>query len=1101
MASNDSFETKLNNFENELKDEKSFEKKLNSLFEENYNEIIEDILILKEDIFLNQIKEGVKLLLEDYYTDKCFTDERLKKLINKYEEEIYLKYNHDYSLINKVWTSSDKVTKRRTNNENYLTGFRKHCIHTDDHALHNCCSVKEGRRSNKNCHFICVYSSDIKKEIKFVICELCKKVYYSTFILSYCNNCNVEYFTSLLTSEENPDMLLATWKNYHCPQLINEKMKCMQCHNYIYINMKNGYLNCLNKNCEFVSKPSRILWTCSFCKTDFKSEAIPYNPLDILNIKKLIKQIILLKHKAHPKKIPCCKLNVFFTEFFHKKECNGLLYEMELNGKLIVVCEKCHAINYYERFKWTCPKCGKRFRDKDDNPNTTNNTRKNSYLGDNKNNNTSNFNLESKNESKELIFDEDNNSIKNDKKTIENQRVRKEIYYSPNISKLRRRKRFKSQAEDDVIYLRDMNKTTIDNKENDNNKLEPNNEKKDDQTNKNEKNNYYNKKFRKFGAKNNNSDQKNLFENKNDVTEENIDNNLQKKINSPIIERKSRIKGLYSRLNNNKKDDDKDKKENEKETKEFTIENENKRYLSPRLMWKKRRETDNSKNQNILSLYACNIDENEDKEIKVKENNEKEEENKKSKNKEKEDQNKKGSGIGLYKRRYKRLLKLEKEEEEKEEKKDEKKEDKKEEIKEEKKEDKKEEKGESSPRSPRSPISPRRRRFSRIEKEINLEEQNNKPNNNEDNEEGKETKAKIILKEEENDEKKEEKEEKKEKIAMSIIPGVSEHLYNHINKRISKILERCKIPVFNVEDYMFDRKLGEGGYAIIFAVYKMDDETCKEFAMKKIIAGTLNEIDKFTKEFELVYSCNHPNIMKIYGICIRMLDQTTYSLYVLMEISTGDWDTDIKKRLLKNKSYTEKELIDILRQLTGALLFMQQKLKISHRDIKPQNILMFGENTYKIADFGEAKESKIRKDINTLRGTELYMSPALYAGLKNERNDVNHDPYKSDVFSLGFCFIYAAALNFKLLYQLRDVYNNKQMNQILKQQLKKKYSDTFIDILSHMMEIDEAERFDFSQLMDTIDSNYDKEGNLKNDENNKENKGEINKKGFIKKSK
>jgi serine/threonine protein kinase len=216
-----------------------------------------------------------------------------------------------------------------------------------------------------------------------------------------------------------------------------------------------------------------------------------------------------------------------------------------------------------------------------------------------------------------------------------------------------------------------------------------------------------------------------------------------------------------------------------------------------------------------------------------------------------------------------------------------------------------------------------------------------------------------------------------------------------------------------------------------------------------------------------------------------MLDQTTYSLYVLMEISSGDWDSDIKKHLSKKKSYTEKELICILRQLTDALLFMQQKLKISHRDIKPQNVLLFGDGVYKLADFGEAKESKISKEINTLRGTELYMSPALYSGLKNESNDVNHDPYKSDVFSLGFCFIYAAALNFKLLYQLRDVYNSNQMNQILKQQLKKKYSDTFIDILSHMMEVDESLRYDFSHLMEAINANYDEEGNLKNPDSEK----------------
>ena len=46
------------------------------------------------------------------------------------------------------------------------------------------------------------------------------------------------------------------------------------------------------------------------------------------------------------------------------------------------------------------------------------------------------------------------------------------------------------------------------------------------------------------------------------------------------------------------------------------------------------------------------------------------------------------------------------------------------------------------------------------------------------------------------------------------------------------------------------------------------------------------------------------------------------------------------------------------------------------------------------------------------------MSPALYNGLKNEKNDVSHNPFKSDVFSLGFCFLYAAGLNYNLLYQV-----------------------------------------------------------------------------------
>ena len=371
----------------------------------------------------------------------------------------------------------------------------------------------------------------------------------------------------------------------------------------------------------------------------------------------------------------------------------------------------------------------------------------------------------------------------------------------------------------------------------------------------------------------------------------------------------------------------------------------------------------------------------------------------------------------------------------------------------------------------------------------------------------KKTKGMEIIGDNDNDESKEDNIEminKKKsapqiKIAMSKIPGISEHLFNHIKKRMTTILNRCKIPVFNVEDYIFNKKLGEGSYAVIFSVYKNDDKDRKQLALKKIIAKTLTEIDKFTKEFELVHSCIHPNIMKIYGICIRMLDQTTYALYVLMELSYCDWDKEIKMHIMKKKNYTEAELINILRQLTSALLFMQQNLKISHRDIKPQNVLLFPEGNYKIADFGEAKEAKMSKQVNTLRGTELYMSPALYSGLKNDKNDVNHDPYKSDVFSLGFCFFYASTLNFNVLYQVREIYNSNRMNDIIEQQLKKKYSEIFISILKNMMEVDESERFDFPKLVDFIDANYDKKGNLKNIENSIDKKGELSHRSIKKK--
>ena len=1005
MASDDSSEIKIERFENEILDEKKFEEDLINKFNDQYDEYLEDILLLDKDTFLSQIKESVQLLLEDKYTDYCFSKDILTKLMSKCMEQIEKKYNHHYSIINKTWTSYSKISKRRTNTESLFTGFRKHCIYTEDYASHNCRPIKEIGKSN-NCHFISVYSADLKKEVKFVFCESCKKVYYSSYILTLCNKCNVEYYTSLLSPEENPNMLLATWQNYHCPQIINEKMKCVKCKQFLYLDMKNGLLNCLNEKCDANYKSSRLLWNCSVCKAVFKSEARPYNPLEITYINKLIEQTILLKHKAHPTKLPCCKLNVFFTDFYHKKGCDGNLYESELNDKIIVVCEKCRFIDYFERFVWTCPKCGKIFKD---------------ILNNDLNNNINN-NSDNKNNDKKSPNDDVNKE----------KRVKGKVSFTPQAKNEKNEKgRIRGEFDDDLaIFSHSHKKTDVgaDEKNNNIHIIEQ-----------------ANRKYRRFGLNNSNEndDNKNMrnslpgknqiemnnkenkdSDNKNDTK----DSGIHKTNTANLSDRQKGMKkyntnkGTFSRFAVDKKDENTDEKENKKgDIIEIEIE-KNSKNLSPRLMWKKRRLIKEGNGKNILTLFSGQDDKEKEKEKEKKEIKEKEKEQK--------------YGLSQDKKEYSDNL---------------------------------------------NKIS---------EKNLSLEEDSttklstkslNEKKDKEKDEENKDDNPDHILFENEDSEEDDDDmpTTKRVNLIMSKIHGVTENLYNNINKRISSILERCKVPIIKNEDYIFDKKLGEGGYAVIFSVYKVNDEDCKEYAMKKIIARSLDEIDKFTKEFELVYSCVHPNIMKIYGIGINMLDQTTYSLYVLMEKAKRDWDADIKRHLKKKQSYSEKELINILRQLTNALLFMQQNLKISHRDIKPQNVLLFENGIYKIADFGEAKETKISKDVNTLRGTELYMSPALYSGLLNEMHDVTHDPYKSDVFSLGFCFLYAAALNFQLLYQVRNVSSTNQINNVLKQQLKKKYSDTFINILSKMMEIDESKRYDFAQLIDAINTHYDKDGNLK----------------------
>ena len=86
--------------------------------------------------------------------------------------------------------------------------------------------------------------------------------------------------------------------------------------------------------------------------------------------------------------------------------------------------------------------------------------------------------------------------------------------------------------------------------------------------------------------------------------------------------------------------------------------------------------------------------------------------------------------------------------------------------------------------------------------------------------------------------------------------------------------------------------------------------------------------------------------------------------------------------------------------------------------------------------------------IQTVRGTELYMSRILYNELKTSPNSrANHNDFKSDVFSFGIYFLFASCLDYKSLYEIRNVNNMKRLYEVVEHFVNGTYSKTSIDIL------------------------------------------------------
>ena len=295
-----------------------------------------------------------------------------------------------------------------------------------------------------------------------------------------------------------------------------------------------------------------------------------------------------------------------------------------------------------------------------------------------------------------------------------------------------------------------------------------------------------------------------------------------------------------------------------------------------------------------------------------------------------------------------------------------------------------------------------------------------------------------------------------------------------------------EVKTFDSNYYKIIKPIGKGTYGEIYLV--QDPKTSALFALKKIIISDALELRDNQEEYKLTWKLTHANpqlkIVKKYAIEIKKLDKYNLVMYILMEAANCDWEHELLNRQKVSAFYKEAELLTILKSLVETFLVLQNK-GISHRDVKPQNILCFGSEGYKLTDFGEAK-SRIKKaglrnlygfeqntSKQTVRGTELYMSPILFKALRSKQLDgVQYNAYKSDVFSLGMCFLLASSLNYHSLFEIREVLDMKIIEEVVNKYLGKLYSKKYINLIISMLQTDEKIRPDFIELSSVLVKNF-----------------------------
>ena len=105
---NKEIEDKYDNYKKDISNERKFLFHINNLFTNEFEELIEYILILNESQFFIQIKNRVKAELEYIYSEKIFSDSKFSNIIEKSLNYIKSDYNENFEIIQNVYNNYSK---------------------------------------------------------------------------------------------------------------------------------------------------------------------------------------------------------------------------------------------------------------------------------------------------------------------------------------------------------------------------------------------------------------------------------------------------------------------------------------------------------------------------------------------------------------------------------------------------------------------------------------------------------------------------------------------------------------------------------------------------------------------------------------------------------------------------------------------------------------------------------------------------------------------------------------------------------------------------------------------------------------------------------
>ena len=255
-----------------------------------------------------------------------------------------------------------------------------------------------------------------------------------------------------------------------------------------------------------------------------------------------------------------------------------------------------------------------------------------------------------------------------------------------------------------------------------------------------------------------------------------------------------------------------------------------------------------------------------------------------------------------------------------------------------------------------------------------------------------------------------------------------------------------------IGEYNLLKPIGKGAFSDVFLAEHKPTQTYA--AVKQISKDSslvIEHLDQLKYEISIMKKCQHPYISKFYEVL-----EDDVNIYITQEyLENGNLLSYFNSKQDIDEDTIKKLFIQIL----YAVQYLHNEIKVIHRDLKMENILLDQNNNVRITDFGlccPIINDKKSSDESMNGGSPAYVAPELILGQKYTES--------VDVWALGI--ILFAMVHTYLPYD--DPNLNRLFRKIisLNVKCKKDLNPQIADLIERMLEKDPEKRITISQIIE-----------------------------------